>query len=86
MKHKQQCLPEYLTEEQVASLFRAFGVFFRIPVQPVRSLPLKRTIGVPFTQVPSSCSSITGARSPVKVRFLPPIIFPSSLPLTYRIS
>jgi hypothetical protein len=37
-----------------------------MPVQPVRSLPLNSSTGLPFTQDPSSCSLITGARSPVK--------------------
>jgi hypothetical protein len=40
-----------------------------IQYQPVISLPLNSVTGLPFTHVPSSCSLITGARSPVMVQF-----------------
>src|SRR5580704_9682911 len=54
------------------------------PVHPFRSLPLNSVIGLPFTQVPSSCSLISGARRPVNLTSpCPPVILPSKTPFTY---
>src|ERR1700722_5052611 len=54
------------------------------PVHPVRSLPLNSVIGLPSTQLPSSCSLISGARCPVKPSTpAEPVILPSSTPFTY---